>query len=80
MCLGCARPAASRGPAVLATDVSHAAGVSPLICVQGEAVLDGVCSCPLVTMDDLNAKGVLPVPAVVRGPIRPSGQGGQTVM
>jgi hypothetical protein len=61
-------------------DLLHVLGLLVRLEPDQEAVLDGVCSGPLVTMDDLNAKGVLPVPAVVRGPIRPSGQGGQTVM
>ena len=45
-----------------------------------EALLGDVCAGPLITVADLEAAAVLPPPKSHRGPVRPSGQGGQLVV
>ncbi|MFI0351321.1 type ISP restriction/modification enzyme [Actinomadura sp. 9N407] len=61
-------------------DLLHVLGLLVRLEPAQDALLGEICSGPLATVADLRVATVLPVPNVVRGPIKPSGRGGQMLL
>ncbi|MWA01947.1 N-6 DNA methylase [Actinomadura sp. LD22] len=61
-------------------DLLHVLGLLVRLEPEQDALLGEICAGPLVTVDDLKAVPVLPVPKSHRVPIKPSGEGGQMAM
>lgn len=61
-------------------DLLHVLGLLVRLEPDQESLLAAICSGPLITVADLKAADVFPPLKDQRGPIRPSGQGGQMVV
>jgi len=61
-------------------DLLHVLGLLVRLEPEQDILLREICSGPLVTVTDLEAATIFPIPKVVRGPIKPSGVGGQMLI